>query len=125
MVEFVAFLTFIMKDVSPGNIVEQLTVTLTIFFVAKRYFSKKGDEIAKKADEFSKKADGLIDAVSDVKKEMIELNTKVGDLTRGLELVETSHRDRISKLEFQVTEMGLVIRERILTSPVPEKKLDH
>lgn len=79
----------------------------------------------KKADEFSKKADGLIDAVSDVKKEMIELNTKVGDLTRGLELVETSHRDRISKLEFQVTEMGLVIRERILTSPVPEKKLDH
>lgn len=103
--DILTFLAFIAKDMSPGQMLENLSVALTIFFVAKRYFSKKADEVT--------------DAIKEVKAEMHSLNVKVGDVAQGLDMAKKSYEDRFRKIEHQNVEMmGEVLRLKNLIEPV-------
>lgn len=95
--DIISFLVVVLQDVSPAKIIENLTVALTIYAVGKRYFARKADEVT--------------DAIKEVKDEMHSLNQKVGDVARGLDMVKTSHDERIAKNEFRLAELAIQVGE--------------
>jgi len=102
--EFILYMISILSQVKPEELVTAALIGTPVYFATKRLINNV-------MARFEKHAIEVKEEISGVRGEVHKLNEKVGDVAKGLDMVKTSHDERLAKNEFHIKELATQVNE--------------